>query len=184
MQLWKFDSFIEAEQANHIEQEMTTNDFPWYYLESSCADDADFSKNNIIDSSIFFHLLFSEGKSSHYFDIVKPILNKINTTHLPIKKLIRIKANLTVPNIKKVTSTNIDTHGPIHTDSKEENNYSLLYYVNDSDGYTYFYEGEEIVLRKSPLKNKAVLFPSNTWHAGNTPFKTDKRIVINVVYQV
>ena len=80
--------------------------------------------------------------------------------------------------------TNLDSHGPIHVDSSKENYYSLIYYVNDSDGYTYFYEGDQIIYRRSPKINKAILFPSNTKHAGNTPFKTDKRIVLNFVYEV
>ena len=52
MKLWKFDNFLKKQTADHIEKEISTDDFPWYYLSSSCADDADFSKNNIIDSPI------------------------------------------------------------------------------------------------------------------------------------
>jgi hypothetical protein len=184
MKLWKFDNFLKQQTADHIEKEISTDDFPWYYLSSSCADDADFSKNNIIDSPIFFHLLYSEGKKSHYFDLVEPIIKVINTTHLPIKRLHRVKANMTVPNIKTVTATNKDTHQPIHTDSLEKNYYSLIYYVNDSDEYTYFYEDDKIMYRKTPKKNKAVLFPSNTKHAANTPFHTPKRVLFNIIYEV
>jgi len=184
MKLWKFDKFLKDEEAIHIEKEICTNDFPWYYQDKSCKDDADFSKNNIIDSPLLFHLLFNEGKKSHYFDLVEPIINVINSTHAPIKNLKRIKANLTVPNLATTRMTNLDSHGPIHVDSSKENYYSLIYYVNDSDGYTYFYEGDQIIYRRSPKINKAILFPSNTKHAGNTPFKTDKRIVLNFVYEV
>ena len=91
---------------------------------------------------------------------------------------------MTLPNLKTVTATNKYTHQPIHTDSLQKNHYSLIYYVNDSDGYTYFYENDKIVYRKTPLKNKAVLFPSNTTHAGNTPYHTTKRVLFNIVYEV
>ena len=43
MKLWKFDNFLKKQTADHIEKEISTDDFPWYYLSSSCADDADFS---------------------------------------------------------------------------------------------------------------------------------------------
>jgi hypothetical protein len=57
----------------------------------------------------------------------------------------------------------------------------ILYYVNDSDGDTYFFGKEkdsELVQKITPKKNRAVIFDGSTWHASSLPSK-NHRIVIN-----
>ena len=76
-------------------------------------------KNNIIDRQIFAFKLYSDNKKSHYFDLEKPIIKVINTTHLPIKRLHRVKANLTSL-ILKLLQLNKDTQEPIHTDIRRK----------------------------------------------------------------
>jgi spore coat polysaccharide biosynthesis protein SpsF (cytidylyltransferase family) len=42
----------------------------------------------------------------------------------------------------------------------------------------------KLIKRISPKKGTAVYFPSNTYHASSPPRKTNKRIVINFVFNI
>ena len=58
-----------------------------------------------------------------------------------------------------------------------------LYYVNDSDGDTCFFDGPEgeIVDKVKPKKNRAVIFPGELYHAPYWP-TTNPRAIINMVW--
>ena len=53
-----------------------------------------------------------------------------------------------------------------------------LYYVNNTDGDTFFFNGKNIIKRVSPKKGRCVLFDGKIFHASSKPTK-EKRIVIN-----
>lgn len=70
---------------------------------------------------------------------------------------------------------------------------TLLYYVNNSDGDTVFYNerftGEPIgklteQMRVSPRKGRAVIFDSNQVHSANVPTEKAYRVVINCVFGI
>ena len=65
-----------------------------------------------------------------------------------------------------------------------------IYYVNDSDGYTYIFDkmfdqsnpdqtkfGEYKTVK--PVKGRAVFFNGLHYHAGSSPIKDQSRIIIN-----
>jgi len=89
-----------------------------------------------------------------------------------------VKANLLFP----MFEDEIQCH-PLHTDREEAESKSMIYYVNDSDGPTRFFdEHGNIIKTVYPKKGTAVLFPSNTIHASSCPINSSKRIVINYVF--
>ena len=60
---------------------------------------------------------------------------------------------------------------------------TFLYYVNDSDGDTIFFnKNKKEIKRVKPKKGTGVLFKSNTLHAGSNPINSDKRMVINYIF--
>ena len=70
-----------------------------------------------------------------------------------------------------------------HPDYLRDGFKTVLYYVNDSDGDTFLFNGSECIHRISPVMGTGVLYPSVTLHAGSTPTKCNTRVVINIVFK-
>jgi len=73
-----------------------------------------------------------------------------------------------------------DVHNTPHVDNNI-NHYAMLYYVNDSDGDTFFFDthSREIIKRVSPKKGRVVIFDGTHLHTGNHPINNFFRIVFN-----
>lgn len=52
-----------------------------------------------------------------------------------------------------------------------------LYYVNDTDGDTVFYEGDKEINRVTPKKGRCVIFDGRIYHASSTPTLNDRAII-------
>ena len=59
----------------------------------------------------------------------------------------------------------------------------LIYFVNESDGDTFIFDGTPpsltIKQRITPEANSVLIFDGDVYHASSNPIKSDKRIVIN-----
>ena len=80
-----------------------------------------------------------------------------------------------------------DYHTP-HVDSEEEHKV-FLYYLNSSDGDTFFFnetypleEGSELTLnqRVSPKAGRGVVFDGNIYHASSSPIDSNHRCILNI----
>ena len=73
-----------------------------------------------------------------------------------------------------------------HTDLKLEDGGLIphlvcLYYVDDSDGPTYFYDDDLNLIKEiSPQKGLAVIFDGDILHAGSNPIMHPFRFAINI----
>ena len=67
----------------------------------------------------------------------------------------------------------------------------FLYYVNDSDGDTYFfnerlgYNGKEFTVNEqvSPKMGRAVLFDGDIYHASSSPTNSNMRCILNIDFE-
>ena len=180
-----FDNLLPDYFADSIEQLHTSPRVSWYLHQSTIDkeyhDDKKvvFHTDNVVNSPQFVHLFYSAPTGhSQLIPEVENVLKHLdlNLDELNIR---RIKSNLTTyqKGYKK------DDTQPPHVDSIYETDRSLIYYVNDSDGDTLFYDDDMNILeRVSPKKNRAVLFPSSMIHAGCNPIKNDTRLVINYIF--
>ena len=99
-------------------------------------------------------------------------------TQIAAGSVSRAKANLLLPMFD-----NSDQYHPPHIDTDVNGSLSLVYYVNDSDGPTRFFDNSgNIIQTVYPKKGSAVLFSSNTPHASSCPINSRHRIVINFVF--
>ena len=171
------NNFLSKEKANILEQDFMGHLIPWFWNDSTTNidDKIKHTTKNTIDLGQFVHSIKSEEMTSSIFEGFKKVVNNINYNNL-----IRIKANL---NSNK-TGYKKSSHQPIHYDSHSTGYKSLIYYVNNSDGDTIFFNDNlKEIKRVNPKKGRAVLFDSNILHCGSNPIKSDVRGVINFIFK-
>ena len=160
------DNVIPSELQDEVEQALLGWNFPWYhYANTNYAE----QKTRANDVPQFTHGFIRENTRNSAFDkIPKVILEKmgISQTHI-----LRAKANLLPREPHPITH-------PPHTDDSKPH-IALIYYVNDSDGDTHFYDKGEISKTVSPKKGSAVMFKGHIYHASASPVKNRFRLVIN-----
>lgn len=119
----------------------------------------------------FEHVLKSSTKLTEHFGnfskVPQLVCSELNINFIDI---IAARLFITVPH-----KTTLDYYAP-HTDRPEEH-LGLIYYVNDSDGDTIFFEGDKELQRVSPKKGRIVIFDGNTLHAGGFPTDNPRCIV-------
>jgi len=105
----------------------------------------------------------------------------LNNNNLSNYFIQRIKINITFPHPKNT----IENYGPIHTDDERKESKSIIYYINNSDGDTLFFnnnsDNPKIIKRISPKQGRAVVFNSNINHTACCPINAPYRQIINFV---
>lgn len=71
--------------------------------------------------------------------------------------------------------TKLDHYAP-HIDLPFEHKV-VLYYVNDSDGDTVFFNQGKIFKRVAPKRGRCVVFDGDIWHGGGIPTKNPRSVV-------
>ena len=112
------------------------------------------------------------------FLLLTPFYVLLNKLNLVLFELINVRSFLQIP------STNTSKTLRPHTDH-DIPHLVFLYYANDSDGDTIFYEQDQKteITRVSPKKGRAVIFDGSIPHSGSTPTKNE-RIAININFSV
>lgn len=145
------------------------------------------SNLNIVDNGQFVHSVFNEGLvDSQLYGLLYPILYVFaEKAEIEVNEILRIKVNLL---LRDKTFNNHEYNFP-HTDSGIGADKAFLYYINDCDGDTVFFDkfGKdvdfpndlEIMNRVSPNKGSGVFFDADRFHASCNPTKSLYRYVIN-----
>jgi len=121
-----------------------------------------------------------EQKSPQY-PILTPFLESIYSV-VGDYNLLRAKVNVTMPDPRFEPYT---SQVP-HTDLKYDNGADLphlvfLYYINDSDGPTYFYdESLNMIDYVNPAMGTCIMFDGGILHAGSNPNITPFRYALNI----
>ena len=156
--------------VNKIHDMMSGIKFNWHFLSDvTYAHEGPHHRG----SPGFAHLFFDEeeGIESECLDFVYPALLQFAPKD---HKLIRIKGGLLLQTSSGYNRPHVDFDIP-HT--------TALYYVNDSDGDTVFFDRNgSITDRVRPEKNKLIIFDGLKMHASSCPTLATNRIVINFNY--
>jgi len=109
-----------------------------------------------------------------------------------IVEITRIKINCLIQNDNLVDGKHNIAHVDISSD--DPNFLSAIYYVNDSDGDTFFFNEhfsdgevvEKLTVKKrvTPKMGSMVIFPSDQYHASSNPVSNRSRFVINFLFRV
>lgn len=176
----QIDDFLPKSLSDTIENIVCDPvNFPWYFVESASGAEKINGFSN--EQYGFYHIVFDGAENSQYFKYFLPIVYFIEDRFsLLVDELMRIRLGLSL----KISEEN-NVRYP-HVDTNEKH-LTLLYYVNDSDGDTVFYENTEngfiVHDRISPKKNRAVLFDGLVYHSSSTPAKNIKRIALNINFK-
>jgi len=166
-------NILSKKESNILLNKTINNDFfPWYYLNNSAYLN---NKQNSFNYSWYHALVFNGQINSPFYSIFeKPISNIINKFNLKNKIITRIRLGKTMSIGKEYINNP-------HIDEKTDHQ-TILYYLNNSDGDTYFYKKDKKTIDKqvTPEQNKAILFDGLIYHASSKPVKNMYRIVLNI----
>jgi len=161
-----YDNYLPNLEFQLIKTQLFNRNFPWYL--SQVLQPGEGNNTNVTESYNFqmVHLFYKDFiPQSSGMELLNPIITKLNP-----RALLRIKANLTFKTSK------IIEHG-YHTDLPDTEQCTTgVYYLNSTDGYTKFSNGEMI----EGIENRLVLFDSRLSHTGTTCTNADARCVLNI----
>ena len=176
------DNAIPKQTQIEFDQLCLHANFPWHYHPTSAYSEEQVKhipesfKKDSVDTPFFGHLLYNNNViNSDFFHMFRPIVESI--PDINTSKLVRFKLNLTMPN----PHCNKNTHSFPHTDIEGIDNYvTAVYYINDSDGDTFFFNNDlTIKQRVAPKRGRLVVFDGKTLHAGNNPYN-GARVTANI----
>lgn len=175
-----FEDIIPKASLKEMQEFFFSTNFPVFLETTSCVivgGEKDlFPNKTTYDNPQFSHVFINNYKENSPFtqtpiDVLLNFQKKLGVTKVNVE---RCKYNITLarPDINGL-------HLMPHIDSYVENAYTAIFYVNDSDGDTLFFEGEDVIFRMSPKENTMVLFPNNLVHCAELSKKTPFRAVLN-----
>ena len=185
---------IDKEYADVLSELMLGDEFAWYWNNATVYKNTNslITDSKTKDKPQFTHTIYLNNKpQTEYYHYFTEMLTYLEPHIGKIKRVIRIKANLMTGD----GSYPFNFYNGPHIDSEGDNLLTFLYYVNDSDGDTVLFDtyldGSEHnitefteVHRQTPKMGTGVVFDSNRLHTSSTPRITDRRVVINYVFEM
>ena len=165
------DNFLEIEDFQTLKDVMFSNRISWQYTSGVVPDEEALCKPNF--NTQLYHPFYSENEgSSNTFEILKPIIQKLNLT-----KIIRIKANLLLcTETPQIHGFHVDLYDYPDIINKCK---TAVFYLNTNNGCTVF---EKHGTRVNSVENRLVVFDAIESHSGSTCTDQKCRIVININY--
>jgi hypothetical protein len=173
------ENCVSHYQADEIESIFLDKFTSWWYAPTTLGREYTSGSQPVYDTFQLEHHIMENGRfDSPYTQMILNLSNKIfSDLSIHVLNYRRIKVNQLLKN-----NASDYKHHPPHVDDTADNMISLIYYVNDSDGPTYFFDNDGNCLNKiHPKKNQCVVFASNMLHASSSPNIVDRRLVINYV---
>lgn len=183
------NNFVKPRIQDELEKLFLSNNFPYFYVNESCSttdyvtnEDAKLTgdlliDNNTIDAPQFFHMFVADGgiNSAAYSDI-SPIINKLIDSIKEDYFVYRCKVNMNLIDTRFEGKYNAP-----HIDNGFDDQITAIYYVNDSDGDTFFFDDSgKVTKRVTPKKGTLVMWKGKVFHAKSSPTKTASRVVLNI----
>lgn len=182
------DDYITLKEQLALHKYVMDSKFPYRIYNTHIVEDGqernEFFNRRFHAPRQFSHHLYMVGEqnSSPHLNIIRPIFDRMKADYGQDVTLLRAKVNMTNPYPPYMK------HEPQmpHVDMKYDNgdpvdHMVLLYYINDSDGPTYFFnESYEIVDSVKPKMGRAIVFDGDLLHAGSNPAFYPYRLALNI----
>lgn len=184
------NNFLEVAHERLFKDFVASASFPYRfypshvdYLPPDSVLAARLEKGEICPANQLSHLLYIHGEDnvSPHFKTFEPLILGVAKTFGRITPL-RAKVNVTFPYPPYL---NYEPQMP-HVDLQDDQGRTIqhmvfLYYFNDSDGYTYFYDDSyNEVLKIEPKQGTAIFFDGSILHAASNPANFPYRFVFNM----
>ena len=176
------DDFVPIKYQDELQKLFLSGDFNWFYRPATVNYDAPgiITMANTTEGAQFTHLFCAQNnRMSDYYGAIQPLLfNLVARESLCIDDVYRIKANLML----KECTFHKEHHRTPHVDySGNDSCTTIIYYINDCDGDTIFFDGTgKVTNRIAPKKGRVVIFDSKMIHAGQPPKEASVRVLLNI----
>ena len=179
------ENFLPQSYQDELESVLTRYDFPWYYQPNITSGKPKIQNEMFKYSHGFTHQFYHQehGVQSAFWGLVQNFQHFVPQQY-NVQGYYRLKANLTVPVEGWTTNTVQEPHIDMPIP-----HLVCLYYVNDSDGDTFFFdqifdqkrEPDDFTVYKriAPKKGTAVIFDGLRYHGSNNPIEYQNRFIIN-----
>jgi hypothetical protein len=181
------EDFMPTEYQDLLESLMLNDGvIPYSFNSSTTYGQSDYEDKNTKDAPQFIHAFMNNAViCSPKWDTVAPLPYYFMARANKNLRMVRFKANITMP----LSCFNDGEYYPPHKDYTEKGGITAIYYVNDSDGDTVFFEEPETpkvdgvfkeIFRYTPKKGALVYFDNNVLHGGEPPKHTKARAIFNL----
>jgi hypothetical protein len=173
------DNFVKLRFQNEIEKLFLENSFPYFYTTESVYLDSTntiMADEKVLNVPQFFHMFVVDGQiSSQYYNNISSISNKLLDIIDIDCYIQRCKVNMNT-----IDNRFEDKYHTPHIDNAFEEQITAIYYVNDCDGDTVFFDNNgNITERLTPKKGRLVWWKGRYFHAKSSPIKSINRLVLN-----
>lgn len=154
------DNFLEKENFKHIQNIVTSSDFPWYF--QKLIND----KHSLKDNTCYFtHTVFNQKYNSIFFENCF-----IFTEKLKVKSYLKIKLNC-FPSSKELKT--YEAHKDFEFKHK-----AAVFYINTNDGFTIL----EKKIKIESIENRLLIFEGYKKHSSTNCTNAKARFNINFNY--
>jgi hypothetical protein len=188
--IFEVENVLTPTHMKMLTDTVVNTNFPWSFLPN--VHDHYSDRGDIVDSFGFIHSLYDADimqPPTKYWDVcIPPLLAMIDKAGFHFDSLSRARVNLS-------TKTGDQHFGHPHIDNKAaiKHMYSAIFYLQDSDGPTVFYDmyrdgykedqtpDRELkpIKEVHPRKNCGVIFDGNIYHGASNPMEHQTRLIIN-----
>jgi len=190
------ESFLPRSYRDELERNINSVPFKWSFHDQIATEYGEVSYNNskIHNPIGLSHTFIDQGKVvSEQWEMIRPILLFLEYHEdFEIQQVLRVRARRTM----RENNIDVSMYNPPHVDLPNAQPYkTLIYYLNDSDGDTIFFDeiwtprsdmgtaplrGDvKECFRYTPIKGNGILFNGHRYHSGNSPINNLHRTIIN-----
>jgi hypothetical protein len=188
--IFEIKNSLKKEEKDYIKNIVLSNNFPWYFQNSSSSDKFQYFSHMLLPRIEYFN----ENAPEHFhFNFFKNILiNSCTKVDLKVKKILRACLNLTVDCFEKQY-----IHSDPHIDNDIPHKVGIIY-LNDCKGPTYIFDETydsfkcknnlyliddflknplKILKKIEPEKYKVLIFDGKHYHATGLCNKNERRVI-------
>lgn len=171
------DELIPKSDQDFIEEYVKKSSFPYRFYDIHKYED----NTTETQLQLTHHLMMTgEDNVSPHFPIINSVYKSLYRMYGDIT-LFRAKINCTFPDPKRPAYEPQEPHTDLkYEDGRDIPHLVCLYYINDSDGPTYFYQNSKMSMAIPPKKGSAIIFDGKILHAGSNPVRSPFRFAFNI----